>query len=159
MCDSPIVPAYILLPVPNEFLSVYFVELFHFHIHDFPLLTRRLYCNVWRVSFLCIFTLHSWNSNECLSESLFLFYLLLPPPSSALPSPACGRDLQLNRPDIDQPLWEEVLHSAQELCQVFFVLIIFFIHMYTLSTHPLRFPHSRLGLMVGFVCLWFPWQS
>ena len=155
----PIVPAYILLPVPNEFLSVYFFELFLFHIHDFPLLTRRLYCNVWRVSFLCIFTSHSWNSNECLSESLFLFYLLLPPPSSALPSSACGRDLQLNRPDIDQPLWEEVLHSAQELCQVFFVLIIFFINMYTLSTHPLRFPHSRLGLMVGFVCLWFPWQS
>ena len=114
----PIVPAYILLPVPNEFLSVYFFELFLFHIHDFPLLTRRLYCNVWRVSFLCIFTSHSWNSNECLSESLFLFYLLLPPPSSALPSSACGRDLQLNRPDIDQPLWEEVLHSAQELCQV-----------------------------------------
>ena len=50
----------------------------------------------------------------------FCFFLLLPPPSSALPSPACGRDLQLNRPDIDQPLWEEVLHSAQELCQVFF---------------------------------------
>ena len=31
---------------------------------------------------------------------------------------ACGRNIEFNRPDIDQPLWEEVLHSAQELCQV-----------------------------------------
>ena len=41
----------------------------------------------------------------------------------------------------------------RNFARCFFVLIIFFIYMYTLSTHPLRFPHSRLGLMVRFVCL------
>ena len=38
---------------------------------------------------------------------------------------ACGRDLWFNRPDLDQPLWQEVLHSPQELCQVCVLFEIF----------------------------------